>query len=165
MLRALPFILLMLGVIGLGWQLTHAKQTVEPAKSQSLPPIELPLYQEARTVNSPATGYRLINLFASWCPPCIAEFPLLEQLRQDGIEVIGIAWKDKEAPIDRLFAKHKSPFTTVYLDSEGAYGIGLGIRGLPESFLIDPNGVIIAHYPGILVADELADIRAKVTAQ
>ena len=91
----------------------------------------------------------ILNIFASWCGPCVAEHPLLTKLsRESGAELVGIAWNDSGAAIEGFLAEHGNPYARVYLDSASGSALALGIRGVPETFIIDREGVIRFHSAG-----------------
>ncbi len=111
--------------------------------------------------SSDLTGkVRLLNLFASWCLPCRAEHPLLMDLaKSGGIEIDGIAWKDKPADAAAFLAELGDPFARVASDQSGRTGIDFGAYGVPESYLIDRQGRIRFRQVGPLTP---ADIEQKL---
>ena len=85
----------------------------------------------------------LINFFASWCVPCRAEQPVLMQLAKERrIALYGIAYKDKPAAADAFLAELGDPFARVAMDESGRTAIDFGLYGVPESYLIDRDGII-----------------------
>lgn len=102
----------------------------------------------------------VINFFASWCVPCLAEHPQIQQLsRIDGIEVHGIAWNDKAKNIRAWLDKHGNPFTTVWLDTTGRAAITAGIRGVPESYVVDKWGKVRLHIQGSIPPDRVDELK------
>lgn len=99
----------------------------------------------------------LINLFASWCTPCRAEHPQLMALRRQGVDIVGIAYKDRPGAAAAFLNELGDPFTDVALDPEGRFGLELGITGVPETFVIGPDGVIRAAYRGPLTEEVVRD--------
>lgn len=93
-----------------------------------------------------------INFFASWCVPCRAEHPLLKRLSADaGIPVIGLAWKDKKDALNAFLAELGNPYARIGTDDNGRIGIvGFGITGVPETFIIDKQGIIRQRIGGPL---------------
>ncbi len=99
-------------------------------------------------------GYNLINIFASWCATCKIEHKFLEQLnKQKIINIYGIAWRDKEKDLENFIKENGNPYKKIGNDFNGKTIISLGVTGAPESFLISPEGKIIAHYSGALNED------------
>jgi cytochrome c biogenesis protein CcmG/thiol:disulfide interchange protein DsbE len=95
----------------------------------------------------------LVNLWATWCPPCIAEMPLLDAIVRDygprGLVVLGVAGDDDDARV-RGFVAEKRPAFQVLLDPGGTVGTQYGITGYPETFLVDRDGKLVATYIGPL---------------
>lgn len=100
----------------------------------------------------------VINLFASWCTPCRAEHPQLLALRARGVDLVGIAYKDDPADADRFLAELGDPFAVVGLDPEGRFALELGAAGVPETFVIGPDGAIRAVHRGPLTAEAMEDL-------
>jgi cytochrome c biogenesis protein CcmG/thiol:disulfide interchange protein DsbE len=91
----------------------------------------------------------VLNLFASWCTPCIAELPELAKLYGlKNVQIIGITWHDKQPAVLDWVKKHHAKFDAIYADADFQTGTLLGIRGIPESFIIDHLGVIRYHHSG-----------------
>lgn len=86
----------------------------------------------------------LINFFASWCIPCITELPELQSLSQE-VTIWGIAYKDRPENARALVLRNNKPYKMSAQDVDGNFGIQLGINGVPESFLVMPDGRIIWH--------------------
>lgn len=98
----------------------------------------------------------LINIFASWCTPCRAEHPFLMQLKQQGVEIVGIASKDEPQAAARFLAELGDPFSAVALDVDGRFALDVGAAGVPETFVVDAHGAIVAVHRGPLTPDIIA---------
>ena len=98
----------------------------------------------------------LVNFFASWCAPCRAEAPALEQLSET-ISVIGIAYKDRHPDTMKFLEQYGNPFTIIGIDDDGRAGIAWGVYGVPETYLIDAAGLIRWRHAGPLTRDVIAD--------
>jgi cytochrome c-type biogenesis protein len=98
----------------------------------------------------------LVNLWATWCPPCIAEMPLLDAIVRDysprGLVVLGVAGDDDAARV-REFVAERAPAFEVLLDPGGTVGTQYGITGYPETFLVDRDGKLTAKFIGPLPSD------------
>ncbi|MFT4571304.1 MAG: peroxiredoxin [Hyphomicrobiaceae bacterium] len=85
----------------------------------------------------------LVNLWATWCPPCLVEMPVLDRIATDykerGLVVLGIAGDEDTDAVSRFLAKNPLKFE-VLLDPDGSVGTQYGITGYPETFLIDREG-------------------------
>ena len=104
----------------------------------------------------------LLNIFASWCVPCAVEAPQLQALRARGVDVVGVAIRDKPEDLARFFAQNGNPFSRVGADNVSAIQFALGSSGVPESFVIDGRGVIRYQHIGDIRADQVDIIAAKV---
>jgi cytochrome c biogenesis protein CcmG/thiol:disulfide interchange protein DsbE len=102
-----------------------------------------------------------INFFASWCPPCRAELPVLMQLKAL-LPVYGIAMKDSPAALEALFAKSGNPFTAIGLDPEGLIKESLQLRGIPCTIILDTTGKIIYYRLGEIDATEVEQVIAPL---
>ncbi len=94
----------------------------------------------------------LINFFASWCTPCVADHAEIRALASSfpALNLEGIAWNDTVSRVDEWLVQHRNPFGRVGFDTKGKAAIALGVRGMPESFLVDRHGMIRYHLPGPL---------------
>ena len=102
----------------------------------------------------------LVNFWASWCVPCIIEHPQLMRLHREGVPVFGIAYKDKPEDSLRFLRQHSNPFRLLSRDEPGRVAIDWGVFGVPETYLIDRQGIIRWRYAGPITADVLEqDIR------
>ena len=99
----------------------------------------------------------LVNFFASWCLPCRAEHENLVLLAQEvGLPIIGIAYKDDPKKSRRFLDELGDPFTKSASDFDGRVAIDWGVTGVPESFLINGDGVVVYRHWGPIVGDGLA---------
>ena len=91
----------------------------------------------------------LVNFFASWCAPCLAEHPLFERLKsREGAVIIGIAWKDKPEATRAWLARLGDPFARAGTDLDGKLALDWGLSGVPETYLIDGQGIVRLHFRG-----------------
>lgn len=105
---------------------------------------------------------RLLNIFASWCVPCAAEAPQLEALRRAGVEIHGVAIRDKRADLERFLARNGNPFARIGADDVSAVQFAIGSSGVPESFVIDGKGVIRYQHIGEIRPDQVPLILEKI---
>jgi cytochrome c biogenesis protein CcmG/thiol:disulfide interchange protein DsbE len=112
-----------------------------------------------------APGVKLVNFWASWCGPCRAEHPLLSQLAAEGLPVIGINYKDEPDKARRFLAELGDPYAKIGADPTGRIGIDWGIYGIPETFVVGPDGTVLLRFPGPLSPDVVASrIRPAIVA-
>jgi cytochrome c biogenesis protein CcmG/thiol:disulfide interchange protein DsbE len=97
-----------------------------------------------RPLTATLHGPALVNVFASWCAPCRVEAPMLMKLKADGVPVVGLAWKDKPEDTRSLLNELGDPYSAVVTDQGGRAGLDLGITGVPETFLVDAHGKVVA---------------------
>ena len=99
----------------------------------------------------------LIDVFASWCVPCRVEHPLLASIKEAGIALVGINYKDR--PEDALLWLEKlgNPYDAIASDRDGRVAIDFGVYGVPESYLIDKQGVIHFKQTGPLTPEDIRD--------
>ena len=107
----------------------------------------------------------VLNIFASWCAPCQIEHPLLMRLAQEpGIRLVGIDYKDPGDAGRRWLERHGLPFSAVGADPSGRTGIDLGVYGVPETFIIGPDGTIRDKLVGIVTPENYASVLERIRA-
>jgi len=96
----------------------------------------------------------LINVFASWCPPCRIEHPFLMELSRNGsIPLYGINWKDKPGDGTAWLNRFGNPYNGIGDDADGRVAIDLGVTGAPETFIVDREGRVRYKYVGPITPD------------
>lgn len=111
---------------------------------------------ESPPLSSLRDGFVLVNFFASWCGPCEAEMGVLMDLPEDVI-VYGVAWRDKPDALTAWLKRMPSAYDYVAMDKDNETSIFYGSTGVPESFLISPEGIIVMHHAGPLTSDIVAE--------
>ena len=126
----------------------------KPAPAISLPPInaEVPGGFSTADLKGRVT---IVNVFASWCVPCLAEHPLITRLAEDGIPVYGINHRDKAVDAVRWLRRHGNPYLAVGFDADARASLEWGVTGVPETFIIDANGTIAYKHAGPITPDVL----------
>ncbi len=106
----------------------------------------------------------LVNFFASWCLPCLAEHPILiELVERDGVRLVGINYKNEPEDARAWLAELSNPYARIGADASGRVGIDWGVYGLPETFVIDKGGRIRYRHVGPLDARALdEEIRPRL---
>jgi cytochrome c biogenesis protein CcmG, thiol:disulfide interchange protein DsbE len=105
---------------------------------------------------------RLLNIFASWCLPCIAEAPHLMTLAKAGVQIDGIALRDRPEDLARFLRRNGNPFRRIGGDQNGQVQLSLGSSGVPESFVIDGRGIIRMHHIGDVREEDVPEILAAI---
>jgi len=84
--------------------------------------------------------FYIVNFFASWCKPCLAEHPLLMELQSKGIKIIGINFRDDEENFVKWINEHGNPFFHIIRD-DGSIAYEMGLIGVPETFFIENSEI------------------------
>ena len=143
--------------IGLHWAPCLA---ASPEKGKPLPEYVLP------EVRDPSREFRseelagapaLLNVWASWCPPCLAELPLLISIT-DEVRIFGLNYKDKREEAVKWLERNGNAFIKSGHDPEGEVARKFGIYGVPETFVIDRIGRIVHRHTGPISVREWARV-------
>ncbi len=97
----------------------------------------------------------MVNFFASWCVPCLAEHPLITRLSEDGLTVYGVNHRDTTADATRWLKRNGNPYTFVGADPDGRVSVDWGVTGLPETFIVNAEGIITYKHAGPITPDVL----------
>jgi len=95
-----------------------------------------------------ADGVKLVNFWASWCAPCRVEHPQLEALAESGIAIYGVNYKDKAPNALKFLADLGDPYKSIGADETGRMALNWGVYGVPETYVIDSNGIIVLRFAG-----------------
>lgn len=168
---ALPFVIFA-ALAGLFW---YALQSGDPSRLPSaligkpvpefaLPPLEglksedgapMPSFDAADLATGEPT---IVNVFASWCVPCLEEHPLLMALSEDtGVRLYGINYKDDTASARRFLGRYGNPFDRVGVDSSGRTAIDFGVYGVPETYVISGDCKIAYRHVGPLTEQAITE--------
>jgi cytochrome c biogenesis protein CcmG/thiol:disulfide interchange protein DsbE len=153
----IPLIILVL-LGGIFFKLIGEDQSVLPSQKigQPIPEVVLPLYDfktgqmAAESVNTSSWKGRpfLLSLWATWCPGCRAEWPILMQLKQSNVLIFGVAYKDQSHKIADWINLKGAPFEQLLLDNNGDFGFEMGAYGTPETYFFDASGRLVGRHIG-----------------
>jgi cytochrome c biogenesis protein CcmG, thiol:disulfide interchange protein DsbE len=134
-----------------------------------VPAFALPAAASSRPglSNKDFTGKpRLVNVFASWCVPCIAEAPVLNYIAEQGVIIDAVAIRDKRADVDKFLARNGNPYRAIGLDVDSSIQMAIGSSGVPETFVVDGKGIIRHQHIGDINPNDVPKILAALkTAQ
>jgi cytochrome c biogenesis protein CcmG/thiol:disulfide interchange protein DsbE len=158
----LPLIvfLVMVGFFAVGLRL-NPREVPSPLIDKAAPAFSLPLLgaPDKQLATQDLRGkVWVLNVWASWCVPCLVEHPQITELaRVGGVPVYGLNYKDKVEAATAWLGKHGNPYTATASDLEGLVGIDYGVYGVPETFVIDKQGVIRMKHIGPVTPEALRD--------
>jgi len=139
----------------------------KPVPTFSLAPLE-GLMAEGKPVpgfsNEDLKGHvTIVNVFASWCAPCRQEHPLLVELAKDpSVRLVGINQKDNPDNARRFLGALGNPYAAVGVDPNGRASIDWGVYGVPETFIVGPDGMIRHKHIGPLTPENLGAFKEKL---
>lgn len=166
-LRFLPLIILLAFIGAVAWRL--GKPAEEEIRSQLIgQPIPafalepaMPGKPGLSSVDLANGQPRLVNVLASWCVPCIAEAPLLMELKRQGVAIDAVAVRDKSEDVAAFLGRHGDPFERIGSDPQSSVQLALGSSGVPESFIVDGRGIIRYQHMGPIEPDDLPIILSE----
>ncbi|HEX9626824.1 MAG TPA: DsbE family thiol:disulfide interchange protein [Acidiferrobacterales bacterium] len=130
-----------------------------PLIDKPLPAFSLPTLEDPKKVMSKADWQGkvvLINVWASWCVACKQEHPVLVELgRRKIVPLIGLNYKDARAAAESTLRAGGNPYDVSLVDADGRVGIDWGVYGVPETFLIDKQGIIRYKHIGPISPEDL----------
>ncbi|MBW3694801.1 DsbE family thiol:disulfide interchange protein [Vibrio sp. T187] len=94
--------------------------------------------------------YQLVNVWASWCGICREEHEYLNKLKNKGIPINGINYRDSRSEAIALLEADGNPYNKIIYDQKGDLSLDIGVVGTPETYLLDHNGKVIVKISGIL---------------
>ena len=128
----------------------------KPAPAFTLPTLDAP--EQKISAQDLRGKVWILNVWASWCVACRIEHPLLVEFSKTGtVPIYGLNYKDKRDDATAWLGKFGNPYTRSLSDTEGLVGIDFGVYGVPETFVIDKNGVIRYKQIGPVTPEVLRD--------
>jgi cytochrome c biogenesis protein CcmG, thiol:disulfide interchange protein DsbE len=147
-------------VVVLGVGIKHSPEVgviVSPLVGKPAPDWTLPsLGAPTRMVGSKDLQgqWYVLNVWGTWCEACRAEHAMLLQVQRSGqVPIIGIDWNDDDTSAAEWLARLGNPYRAVAVDHDGRAAIAWGVYGAPETFLVNPQGVVVYKQVGELTQD------------
>lgn len=163
-LRFLPLLVLIAFVGAVAWRLNRpaeeeirSQMVGRPVPDFALAPA-MPGKPGLASVELAKGQPRMVNVFASWCVPCIAEAPLLLELNRQGVAIDAVAVRDRPEDVAEFLARHGDPFQRIGSDLDSKVQLAFGSSGVPESFIVDGKGVIRYQHMGPIEPGDLPAI-------
>ena len=163
-LRFLPVLILLAFVAAVAWRLSSPADEKIMSKMVGQP---VPAFDMAPSVQGKPglastdlrSGQpRMINVFASWCVPCIAEAPLLAELKAKGVAIDAIAVRDRPEDVADFLDTRGDPFDRIGADPESRVQLAMGSSGVPETFIVDGRGIIRYQHMGPIETGDLPEL-------
>jgi cytochrome c biogenesis protein CcmG/thiol:disulfide interchange protein DsbE len=167
-LRFAPLALLLAFVAFVAWRLINPADNVirSQLEGKAIPAFQLP---EALPGKAPLAStdladgkVHLVNIFASWCVPCIAEAPVLGRLKARGIAIDGIAIRDRPEDVADFLKSNGDPYERIGSDMRSSVQMALGSSGVPESFVVDGRGIIRYQHVGPIMPQDMDRVLAEL---
>ena len=168
LLRFAPVAIVLLIVAALVWRLANPPDTAIKSRlvGQPVPQFAAPSALaggRGLAASDLAQGKpKLVNFFASWCVPCIAEAPVLMELRNRGVPIVGIAVRDRPEDVERFLAANGDPFDRIGADPQSRIQLAFGSAGVPETFIVDGKGVVRMQHIGPIEPGEVDELVRQV---
>lgn len=166
-LTILPLVVLIaLGALFAFYGLKHDPQVQPKALvGRAMPDLALPALEDGRPVRLhelTAQGPVMVNFFASWCAPCEVEAPQLNALAAQGVRIVGISYKDAPSKTQVFLARVGDPYAQRLVDHDGRAGIEFGVTGVPETFLVGRDGVILDKHTGPITQADAQKLASRL---
>ena len=154
----LGIFIVLVGFLGIGLKL-DPREVPSPLIGKPAPDFKLALLSDPAKQLSPADlrgKVWLFNVWASWCTACRQEHgTLLDLARQGSLPIYGMDYKDQPEAAQAVLNSMGNPYVETVVDLDGRVGIDYGVYGVPESYLIDKNGIIRFKFTGPLTRESL----------
>jgi cytochrome c biogenesis protein CcmG/thiol:disulfide interchange protein DsbE len=168
--RRLLLLLPLLIFLGLGFFLYRGLAMDPSARDSALLNRDFPSFTlsrledpEARVDESVLHGQvSLVNFWASWCPTCEKEMPQLREIGERGVQLVGVDYKDTRKHGLEALEEYDSFFAVNIFDPDGNLGFEVGVYGIPESFLVDADGIIRYKHVGYIAPEDVEQIMQEV---
>ena len=150
------------------YQLTQPKDDLirSTMVGKPVPAFELPSLQAGEHVLTQAIFAdgtpKLLNIWASWCAPCIQEAPYLEAMKEAGVPIVGSALKAPDGTNLAFLVEHGNPYVAIADDAYSELKVAIGSSMVPETFVIDGQGVIRYQHLGPVLDKDIPVLMAEL---
>jgi len=155
----LGIFIVLVGFLAVGLKL-DPREVPSPLVGKPAPDFKLALLSDPGKQLTPADlrgKVWLFNVWASWCASCRQEHELLLDLSKQGsVPIYGMDYKDQPADAQAVLNRYGNPYVETVVDLDGRAGINYGVSGVPETYLIDRNGIIRYKHTGPLTVEVLS---------
>ncbi len=134
------------------------KAIPSPFIGKEAPAFELPRLYQASTFQPQSMQGKVwvLNVWASWCASCVAEHEVIKHFStQERINIVGLNYKDEPNNAKKWLAARGNPYYAIAIDQQGEAGLDWGVYGVPESFVIDKQGIVRYKVVGPMTEDKL----------
>lgn len=158
-------------VVPVGWVLfagigKDPREIPSPLVGRPLPAFSAPTLEGGSFTTDDLAGRpALINVWASWCAPCVEEHPLLLRAAADhagALQLVGIVYQDSTDTALAFLARYGDGGWPDVLDGEGRIAVELGVTGPPETFFVDASGIVRYRHVGPLTTEVLDEQLAAI---
>ena len=139
----------------------NPREVPSPLIGKPAPAFDLPLLhapEKSFTQKQMLGKVWVLNVWASWCPPCLVEHPVVTALAKSGLApVVGLNYKDRREDALPWLKRNGDPFLFSVADADGRIAMDYGVYGVPETYVIDRRGVIRYKHIGPLTPEVARD--------
>jgi cytochrome c biogenesis protein CcmG/thiol:disulfide interchange protein DsbE len=135
----------------------------KPVPEFALAPLD-PSRPGLSTADMQSPGVKLINIWASWCGPCRIEHPYLMDLAAEGVTIHGFNYKDAPENAQSFLDELGDPYELIGADPNGRMGIEFGVYGVPETFVVNGEGMIVYKHVGPILGQDIEKLTAAIEA-
>ena len=158
--RVVPLLvfILLIGLLLVGLKISDRKTLIpSPLIGKQVPVFDLPVLdnpgQNLSQESFLGKPY-LVNFWASWCPTCRVEHPVITELaKRNAISIVGLNFRDLPADARTWLDRYGDPYDVNLVDADGRVSIDFGVYAAPETFLVDAAGIIVFKHIGALTPE------------